>query len=195
MTVGGAIVVAAARMGPLALIAAPFGRAWAARAIVGALLVAAVLPWVMALNAIFHAVIGIVVWLVGYAILFGVPHATAALFPFVLLSFFPVLLGLGWLLSAIGVAVRDVGQLTALLGHALLFLTPIFYSLEAVPASLRALLMANPLTFAVEQLRAVLTGYAPAATGLVAYFAAATLFAWGSLALFRRLRPTFAELV
>ena len=48
MTAGGAVVLAAARMGPLALIAAPFGRAWAARAIVGALLVAAVVPFVLA---------------------------------------------------------------------------------------------------------------------------------------------------
>ena len=48
MTAGGAVVLAAARMGPLAMIAAPFGRAWLARAIVGALLVAAVVPFVVA---------------------------------------------------------------------------------------------------------------------------------------------------
>jgi flagellar biosynthesis protein FliR len=42
-----AVVLAAARMGPLALVAAPFGRPWGTRAIVGALLVAAVLPAVM----------------------------------------------------------------------------------------------------------------------------------------------------
>jgi len=48
VTAAGAIALAAARMGPLALVAAPFSRAWAARAIVGALLVAAVVPAVMA---------------------------------------------------------------------------------------------------------------------------------------------------
>jgi type III secretory pathway component EscT len=48
MTLGAATVLAAARMGPLALVAAPFGRAWLARAIVGALLIAAVLPFVVA---------------------------------------------------------------------------------------------------------------------------------------------------
>jgi type III secretory pathway component EscT len=48
VTAGGAVVVAAARMGPLAMIAAPFGRAWLARAIVAALLVAAVWPFVVA---------------------------------------------------------------------------------------------------------------------------------------------------
>jgi type III secretory pathway component EscT len=48
MTLGAATVLAAARMGPLALVAAPFGRAWAARVIVGVLLVAAVVPLVLA---------------------------------------------------------------------------------------------------------------------------------------------------
>jgi type III secretion protein T len=52
---GTATLLAAARMGPLALVAAPFGRAWAARAIVGALLVAAVLPALAAQSAVAGA--------------------------------------------------------------------------------------------------------------------------------------------
>ena len=48
MSAGEAVALAAARMGPLAMVAAPFGRAWMARAIVGALLVAAVVPFVLA---------------------------------------------------------------------------------------------------------------------------------------------------
>ena len=55
MSAGAAIALAAARMGPLALVAAPFSRAWSVRAIVGALLVAAVLPAVMAQSAAMPA--------------------------------------------------------------------------------------------------------------------------------------------
>jgi ABC-type polysaccharide/polyol phosphate transport system ATPase subunit/ABC-type polysaccharide/polyol phosphate export permease len=115
-----------------------------------------VLPWVTALTATFHAVIGIVVWLVGYAILYGAPRPAALLFPAVSVRSSRVLLGIGWLLSALGVAVRDIGQLAALASHALLFLTPIFYGVDAVPPLLQNVLMANPLTFVVEQLRLVL---------------------------------------
>jgi lipopolysaccharide transport system permease protein len=68
----------------------------------------------------------------------------------------PILLGLGWLLSALGVIVRDIGQLTGMLNHTLLFLTPIFYSIDAAPPMLQNLLMLNPLTFIVEQFRLVL---------------------------------------
>ena len=155
-----------------------------------------VLPWVTALAAILHAMIGIAVWFVGYFILVGVPGPAALLFPAVLVALFPVLLGVGWLLSAIGVVVRDVGQLAGLVAHALLFLTPIFYSIDAVPPLLQRLLLLNPLTFVVEQLRIVLFyGRVPDLRGLAVYFALACAFAALALAVFRRMRPRFADLV
>ena len=154
------------------------------------------LPCVTALTATFHAVVGIAVWFAGYAVLYGAPHPTALLFPAVLACLFPLLLGVGWLLSAIGVAIRDIGQLAALFGHALLFLTPIFYGVDAVPPLLQNVLMANPLTFVVEQLRLVLfQGVAPNVTAMAVYFALACVFAFLSLWVFRRMRPRFAEMV
>lgn len=155
-----------------------------------------ILPWVSALTALVHAIIGVAVWLVAYAIIHGPPRPTAALSPAVLLAFFPVMLGTGWLLAALGVIVRDIGQLTAMIAHALLFLTPIFYGIDAVPPVLQPVLLANPLTFVVEQLRLVLYfGETPSVRGLAVYFALSCLFAWLALAVFRRLRPRFAELV
>lgn len=154
------------------------------------------LPWVMALTALFHAVIGIAVWFVGYFVIVGIPPASALLFPLVLACFFPLLLGIGWLLAAVGVIVRDASQLTTMASHALLFLTPIFYSIDAVPPLLRGALMLNPLTFVVEELRLVLVyGKVPQLRGLAVYFLLSTLFAWAALALFRRMRPRFADMV
>ncbi|MDD5181288.1 MAG: ABC transporter permease [Gallionellaceae bacterium] len=154
------------------------------------------LPVITVATALIHAMIGIVVWFLGYVLLFGTPKTTSILFPVILLCFVPVLLGLGWLLSALGVIVRDIGQLTGMLAHTLLFLTPIFYSIEAAPPLLQNLLMLNPLTFIVEQFRLVLFyGQMPAMKGLAIYFVLASLFAWVSLVLFRRLRPTFADMV
>jgi lipopolysaccharide transport system permease protein len=154
------------------------------------------LPVITVATAMIHALIGVAVWLMGYALLFGVPKVTVVLFPLILACLFPVLLGLGWLLSAIGVVVRDISQLTAMLNHTLLFLTPIFYSIEAAPPLLQNLLMLNPLTFMVEQFRLVLFyGQLPVLAGLAVYFALACGFAWASLVLFKRLRPTFADMV
>jgi lipopolysaccharide transport system permease protein len=154
------------------------------------------LPVIAVATALVHAFIGVTVWVSGYALLFGVPKATVVFFPLILMCFVPVLLGVGWLLSALGVVVRDIGQLTAMLNHTLLFLTPIFYSMDVAPEWLQNLLMLNPITFVVEQFRLVLfTGRLPAFGGLAVYFVLASVFAWLCLALFRRLRPGFADLV
>jgi lipopolysaccharide transport system permease protein len=96
----------------------------------------------------------------------------------------------------VGVVVKDISQLTGMLNHTLLFLTPIFYSIEAAPVLLQNLLMLNPLTFVVEQFRLVLFyGQMPALKGLAVYFGLASVFAWVSYVLFKRLRPNFADMV
>lgn len=83
MTLGAATLLSTARMAPLALVAAPFGRLWAARAIVGALLVAAVLPAVAAQPAAAGAlpseiVVGLLLGLVA-ALPFAAAEAAGAL--------------------------------------------------------------------------------------------------------------------
>ena len=61
---------------------------------------------------------------------------------------------------------------------------------------LQSLLLLNPLTFVVDQFRqAVFYGNALELQSLALYFTLACLFAWLSLTLFKRLRPTFADLV
>jgi lipopolysaccharide transport system permease protein len=154
------------------------------------------LPLVMALAAIVHALISVAVWICGYVVIFGLPKLTLLYFPLVLAAFFPVILGLGWLLAALGVIVRDIDQLTGIVAHALLFLTPIFFSIDSSPKLLQQVLAANPLTFIVDQFRQVMfIGNPPNLVGLVAYSMFATAFSAASLFLFRCLRTTFADLV
>jgi lipopolysaccharide transport system permease protein len=153
------------------------------------------LAWILALNASVHAVMGILVWFLGHLFVHGLPSPTALLFPVVLVCLFPVLLGVAWLLAALGVVVRDLSELAILLSHALLFLAPIFYSIDAAPPLLQAFLMANPLTFVIEQLRSVLFGQLPSWRGLAVYALFASAFAGLSLMLFRRLRPGFADMI
>jgi len=155
-----------------------------------------ILPWVMVITVILQTLVSIAIWFLGYFVLFGIPNHTALYFPAILFSFFPILLGVGWLLSSIGVIVRDISQLTLLFSHSLLFLTPIFYSKESAPPVLQNLLMLNPLTYLVEQFRFVLFfGYAPGWAGLAVYFLFSSFFAWTSLKVFRLLKPGFADLV
>ena len=154
------------------------------------------LPVITVITALAHALIGIAVWFIGHLLLKGLPPVSALFFPLVLAAFAPLLIGLGWLLSAVGVIVRDIAQLTGVVSHTLLFLTPIFYSIDTAPVFLQQLLALNPLTFVVEQFRNVIFhGYLPDWSALALYAVLSSLFAWSCLAVFRRLRPVFADLV
>jgi lipopolysaccharide transport system permease protein len=54
------------------------------------------------------------------------------------------------------VYVRDIGQATPAVTSLLMFLTPIFYPMSAIPANLRGLFELNPVGWAAESLRGLL---------------------------------------
>lgn len=98
-------------------------------------------------------------------------------------------------LSALGCYLRDLQHLVPLSITGLLFLSPVFYPVEAAPPVLRAVLLANPLSAPIELFRGAWFGAAVdwgwvAGHGLVLLAAAAA-----AQVLFRRLRPGFPDLV
>jgi hypothetical protein len=76
--------------------------------------------------------------------------------PLVLLPYALLLLGLAWLVSALGVFLRDLAQLVGPLVMVCMFLGPVFYPREAMPAAAQQWLALNPITVPVEQVRRVL---------------------------------------
>ena len=72
--------------------------------------------------------------------------------------------GLCWFLSALGVFVRDLGQIIGFLLTLWFFLTPICYAESTkIPASVARLLGLNPILVLVRGYRAIfLEGHAPA---------------------------------
>lgn len=155
-----------------------------------------ILPCVALGSALFHASVSILVWLAAYVLLFGLPHATALLLPLVLLPLVLLTLGLSWLLASLGVYLRDVAQIVGIATTAMMFMSPIFYPLSALPEQYRALLLINPLTPAVEQARAVLVwGRLPDFGMLAVYLAASALVAWLGFAWFQKTRRGFADVL
>ncbi len=155
-----------------------------------------VLPWVVLLGALFHALLGLAALALGVAWVHGVPGWTALLAPLALVPLALMALGLGWWLSALGVFLRDVRQLVPVITTLMLFLSPTFYPRETVPEGFRQWMLLNPLTFPVEQLRAmVFQGLPPDWTGLALATLAGWAVAWLGLAWFRRTRHGFADVV
>ncbi|WP_160121216.1 ABC transporter permease [Rhodovarius lipocyclicus] len=155
-----------------------------------------ILPVVATLSTLVNAVISAAIVLVGDAAFNGHVSATAFLFPVVLLPFLFFVVGLGLLLAALGVFLRDLTQIVTLLITLTMFLTPIFYPLEAVPPAFRTAMHFNPLTFIVGQVRAVLVfGQWPNFTGLALYTLAALAVLAFCYWVFQRLRQGFADVL
>jgi lipopolysaccharide transport system permease protein len=70
----------------------------------------------------------------------------------------PLILGclaVTWVLAALGVFLRDINQITSVIVSMLMFLSPIFYPVSALPKLWQPILSGNPLAQAIEQTRAV----------------------------------------
>ena len=90
-----------------------------------------------------------------------------------------LILGLAWMLASLGVFLRDVGQTISIITMVMMFLAPVFYPVTTLPEKFRPWLMANPLTFIIEQAREVLIwAYLPNWIGLGIDTLAAAAIAW-----------------
>ncbi len=155
-----------------------------------------ILPCVALGAALFHGAVSIVVWLLAYLLLFGMPHATALLLPLVLAPLVLLTLGLSWLLASLGVYLRDVAQVVGIATTAMMFMSPIFYPLSALPEQYQLILLLNPLTPAVEQARAVLVwGQLPDFGVLAIYLVVSAVIAWLGFAWFQKTRKGFADVL
>jgi len=156
------------------------------------------LPVIAMGAALFHSLISLGVLLAAFVLFNGYLHWTAVFTPLVLLPLImlTLLLGLSWMLASLGVFLRDVGQTIGIITTVLMFLSPVFYPVTAVPERFRPFIMANPLTFIIEQAREVLIwGHLPNWVGLGIYTLAATVIAWAGYAWFQKTRKGFADVL
>jgi len=116
-----------------------------------------ILPWTVMLSALFHSGVSLAIWF-AFAIVSGIGLSPTAIFlPLIFVPLVFLTMGCSWFLSSVGVYLRDTSHTVVILTSVLLFLSPIFFPSTAVPAQFRFLIRLNPLTFVVEQARAVLT--------------------------------------
>lgn len=155
-----------------------------------------ILPVVSMGAALFHSLVSLGVLLIAFALFNGYLHWTAVFAPLVVLPLVILTLGLAWMLASLGVFLRDVGQTIGIITTVMLFLAPVFYPITALPEELRPWIMANPLTFIIEQAREVLIwGHLPNWFGLAIYTLVATVVAWAGYAWFQKTRKGFADVL
>lgn len=155
-----------------------------------------ILPSVVTGGSLVNLVLALLILLLGQLLTTGDLFWTWIFVPIVIAPF--ALLGLGfvYLLSSLGVYLRDIAQITGIAVMVLMYMSPILYPVDMVPAQYRNWLFINPLTFPVNELREVtLYGHLPDWAGLglyslVAYVTAVVGFWW-----FWRTKNGFADVL
>lgn len=155
-----------------------------------------ILPVISMGAALFHSMASLGVLLLAFTIFNGHLYWTVIFTPIVLLPLIIVSLGLAWMLASLGVYMRDVGQTIGLVTTVMMFLSPVFYPITSLPEAFRPWLLANPLTFIIEQAREILIwGRLPDLLGLGIYTLAASVVAWAGYAWFQKTRKGFADVL
>lgn len=153
-----------------------------------------ILSWVAMGNAIFHAVLGLFILLLGVATVGPGLTPWALLAPVVIMACVPFLLGMAWLLSGLGVFIRDIGHFMGPALTMLMFMSPVLYPVSSLPEGLAGLLWLNPLTVPIENLRyLLLKNHEPDWTFLAIYTIVGMLFAALAYQFFMRVRPAFSD--
>lgn len=155
-----------------------------------------IIPCVHLLASLFHAAISLLVLLSAQLLLTGYLPGTLIFAPLVFLPLLLMVAGVSWFLSATGVYWRDIGQIIGLLVTGLLFVSPIFFPISALPTQWRFLAEFNPLSYPIELFRQLLLlGQPPAWDSWAAYTAFSAMLAWLGFATFQYLRRGFADVL
>jgi lipopolysaccharide transport system permease protein len=134
---------------------------------------------VLATQAIMFAGMGAV--LVGAGMTHNF-HSTLVLLPVIWIANAAWLIGLNWILSILNVIFRDLQNLVSAILMVMLVASPIAYTPDMVPASLKTLLALNPFAyFVVAYQQAIMLGIWPSAAHLAVLFIMTLVtFAFGS---------------
>ncbi|MDR3631860.1 MAG: ABC transporter permease [Desulfocapsaceae bacterium] len=111
------------------------------------------LPWMALVSALLNFLISFCVLFV-FCLLAGVAIQSGTfLIPLILLPLILMTLGFSWILCSLGVYLRDLSQMMGVFLTVALFMAPIFYPIESLPGPYQAVLVWNPITLPVLELR------------------------------------------
>lgn len=155
-----------------------------------------ILPIIAVGGILTHTLIGLAILLLLLLLANGELQATAPLIIFVLIPTTFLTLGFSWLLASVGVYVKDITHTVGIITSMLLFMSPIFYPIEAIPEEFKFFIYLNPLTFLIEQARNVLIwGESLDWSMLAIYTVVSAIFALICKNIFEKMKNGFADVL
>lgn len=155
-----------------------------------------ILPVVAMGSALFHGGVSLLVLLVAQLLLGKGIALSILVFPLILLPLLLATIGVAYFLAAMGVYIRDIGQMTGMFTSVLMFLSPVFYPISALPSAYQFWMKLNPLTYIIEESRKVLLmGQLPDFSFWFFHVSIGLALAWAGFWWFQKTRKGFADVI
>jgi lipopolysaccharide transport system permease protein len=155
-----------------------------------------ILPINLVASGLVTEFFGTLLFVLALLILRGHVPLTVLYLPALLIPQILFTAGICWFLAALGVFVRDLGQVIGFLMTVWFFVTPICYEETKLPSEAASLLQANPIYVLVRAYRAILLeSRAPDWHALLALSIASIFVFLLGHAWFYKLRKSFADLI
>ncbi len=153
-----------------------------------------ILAWVSLLTSLFSFSASALLLLGFYCFVHGSPPLTALWLPVILAPVALITLGVVWLLSSIGLFLRDTSQVVGVLTTALLFMSPIFYPSSMIPEQYQSYYFLNPFARLLDISKGILfRGTPPDWQELFFLTLGSWLVAWLGYIWFMKTKPAFSD--
>lgn len=155
-----------------------------------------ILPVVITVSALFECLISYVVLIIANAMIGGGLSVALLQVPLVLLPHIVFCVGVAYIFSAVSVYLKDIANIISVLITVCMYVSPVFFPLDAVPDKFRVLMMLNPMTYSIENMRLAIirTTYIRLDFLFVSIVTALAVFGAGRW-LFMRAKTGFADLL
>ncbi len=125
-----------------------------------------------------------------------IPPFTIVFLPLLIIILFALSLGVSFFLAVANVYFRDIQYIWAVLIHASFFIVPIFYDIQAMPESLRNLVLLNPMAALLDLgHKTVLYGILPALSEILYPVAVSSITLVIGYFIFRKFEAKAVELL
>jgi len=154
-----------------------------------------VLPVSVTLSSYLSPMIGFLLFIIVYSVVIAFNLSIILVIPVLLIQII-FSIGLGILFSALLPYLRDVGQVLGYFLQGLFFMSPIIYSIEAIPDKFRIIFYLNPITyFAASYHRMILVGEGPPFSHIAVICSLSAVSLAAGIFIFRKLSEGFADVL
>jgi len=155
-----------------------------------------VLPVITVLSTLVTEAMAFIILIAGVVLFTHQIHPTLLFAPLICLSQLMLTTGICWLLASLGVYVRDIRHMMALILAAWMYATPIVYPATALPANFKFLLWINPMAgIVLDYRRVVLEGLPPDWYHYGSYTVVAVVAFIAGFKFFEKTKKSFADVM